>query len=79
MVFVLLIRFYRITLKYRPQYRKWFKSEYGYEQKSVFDSNYLKALFTSKEEFMRKYRRDFIINLILFALFVILAGILSDL
>ena len=78
MIFVLLVRHYLIAQKYRPQFKLWFKSEYGYELKNPLDVNYFRALFTSKTEFMRKYRRAIIINFILFVFFVAVAGILND-
>ncbi len=86
MVFVFLFRFYFLVLKYRPQFRIWFKNKYGYGYKSTLDLNYIKTMFKlwfksrfeENEKFLQKARRDYIINLILFAFFVFLAGYLNN-
>jgi len=75
--FVCLIRMFIIGRKHRVELKKRFQVIYGYELKSPFDFNYIKFSF-GKDELMKKVRWEYYINLLLFFIFAVIAGMFSS-
>jgi hypothetical protein len=74
----LLVRFYRLGNKYRSKCKESFKSKYGYDIKKTFDPNYIRFLFNFDDKLIKKYWVDWILNLVLFAVFIVLTTYLFN-
>ena len=72
----LFISLFLIAVSSRKKFLNYYLLKYK-SKPNPFSFNYLKEVFFSQEEFMKKYRRNWIVLLILFILSALITSMLS--